>query len=258
MTLEAVILDVDGTIADTEDLHRRAFNAAFAAHGQDWAWDEATYHDLLAVHGGQARMRAWVEDHRPRDLARLEQEGAFEAIHATKTDLFLSLAEDAAVLRPGVTRLLRDLRSSGLKFAVCASCARSTFEALIVSALGFDALDWFHAVVTREDTPEGTPAPDRFRHTLRLLGVAPENAIAIEDNGRGVDAAADAGIDVIAVPCRWTRDDDLSRAFLVLSDLGEAQSPFEVLRGDPGPFNRVSAESLAFWHDRLRGGAAAA
>ena len=258
MTLQAVILDVDGTLADTEELHRRAFNTAFAQAGQDWHWDEAEYHQLLAVHGGLARIRAWVESHRPRELANLDHAGAFEAMHSAKTDIFMSLVEDGAPLRPGVTRLLRDARSSSLKLAVCASCTRGTFEALIVNALGFEALDWFDVVITREDTPDGTPAADRFRLTLDRLGIDARDAIAIEDNARGVEAAAAAGIDVIAVPSRWTRDDDFSAAFLVVSDMGEVQAPFDVIRGDPGPFSRISFESLTFWHDRAHGGGVAA
>ena len=52
-TLQALIFDVDGTLADTErDGHRIAFNLAFAEHGLDWNWDEDLYGELLTVTGG--------------------------------------------------------------------------------------------------------------------------------------------------------------------------------------------------------------
>ena len=54
--LEALIFDVDGTLADTEAAHRVAFNEAFAQAGLDWHWDEATYIRLLQVAGGKERM----------------------------------------------------------------------------------------------------------------------------------------------------------------------------------------------------------
>ena len=52
MTIKAIIFDVDGTLADTEDAHRIAFNKAFAENHLDWTWDVALYDKLLKVTGG--------------------------------------------------------------------------------------------------------------------------------------------------------------------------------------------------------------
>jgi beta-phosphoglucomutase-like phosphatase (HAD superfamily) len=57
--LHAVIVDVDGTLADTErDGHRLAFNEAFAEHGVDVEWGVAEYGRLLAMAGGSRRIAA--------------------------------------------------------------------------------------------------------------------------------------------------------------------------------------------------------
>ncbi len=258
MTLEAVIFDVDGTLAETEELHRQAFNEAFERHGRDWRWDRAAYHDLLAVEGGLARIRAHVEAVAPRELANLEHAGALEAIHATKSAIYPSLVEQGVPLRPGVARLLRDVRSSGLKLAACTTSTRETFEALILGALGFDALDWFSAVVAREDVDAVKPDPAPYLATLDRLGVAAGAAMVIEDSGRGLAAARAAGVETLAVPGLYTRDDDLSGAALAVSDLGEPAAPFEVLAGDPGPFGYVSTDALRVWHARVCGGEGAA
>ena len=62
MTLEALLFDVDGTLADTErDGHRPAFNRAFEEFGLDWSWDAELYGKLLAVTGGKERIRYYVE-----------------------------------------------------------------------------------------------------------------------------------------------------------------------------------------------------
>ena len=50
-----LIFDLDGTIADTEEVHRRAFNQAFAEHGLPWAWSPAEYAGLLSISGGRER-----------------------------------------------------------------------------------------------------------------------------------------------------------------------------------------------------------
>ncbi len=54
--LRALVLDVDGTLADTERFHLQAFNEAFAAEGLDWHWDEALYTRLLDISGGKERI----------------------------------------------------------------------------------------------------------------------------------------------------------------------------------------------------------
>ena len=60
MSLRALIFDIDGTLADTEEAHRHAFNGAFARAGLSWYWSEARYRDLLAVTGGKERLAAFV------------------------------------------------------------------------------------------------------------------------------------------------------------------------------------------------------
>ena len=61
MNIKAIIFDVDGTLADTEDGHRKSFNKAFAENGLDWNWDVALYDKLLKVTGGKERIKYFVE-----------------------------------------------------------------------------------------------------------------------------------------------------------------------------------------------------
>ena len=63
--LQALLFDVDGTLADTEEVHRQAFNAAFADAGLDWVWSHERYHDLLSVTGGKERIRFYLDQDRP-------------------------------------------------------------------------------------------------------------------------------------------------------------------------------------------------
>ena len=61
--LQALLWDVDGTLADTEQLgHRPAFNAAFAAAGLPWQWDTNTYRRLLGTSGGRERILSWMRE----------------------------------------------------------------------------------------------------------------------------------------------------------------------------------------------------
>ena len=57
MTIKALIFDIDGTLADTEDAHRISFNKAFAENHLDWNWDVTLYDKLLKVTGGKERIK---------------------------------------------------------------------------------------------------------------------------------------------------------------------------------------------------------
>src|ERR1700685_4333652 len=60
MRLQALIFDVDGTLADTEEAHRQAFNAAFQEGGLEWRWSIPQYARLLSITGGKERLRGYI------------------------------------------------------------------------------------------------------------------------------------------------------------------------------------------------------
>ncbi len=61
MKLKALIFDVDGTLADTEEAHRNAFNESFRRHGLDWNWSKPRYAHLLSTAGGKERLAAHID-----------------------------------------------------------------------------------------------------------------------------------------------------------------------------------------------------
>ena len=115
MQLKALIFDVDGTLADTEDAHRIAFNAAFADFGLDWHWDRELYTRLLAVTGGQARIRYYLEG---AGMEMLDDDKIAD-MHKCKTGHYVEALQGGRVpLRPGVEDLLREAQDVGLTLAI--------------------------------------------------------------------------------------------------------------------------------------------
>lgn len=248
MALKALIFDVDGTLGETEPIHRESFNAAFKKLRLDWHWDESVWRELMKIAGGSGRLHHYVERYHPDQLERVESEGLYREIHRTKTRLFGRLLEDSGTsLRLGVSRLITDARSTGMRLAVCTTSQLETFEILIINALGFEAISWFSAVVSGDDVKKKKPDPEGYLEVLRRLRIRPDEAVVIEDSGRGVAAAIAAGIPVIAVPSDLTRDEDFTGARLVLSDLGEPGAPFEVIAGDPHGYGHTSVRAIKSW-----------
>jgi len=104
--LRALIFDVDGTLAETEELHRRAFNDTFAAQGLGWHWTPEDYGRLLRTTGGKERIACFVAE-RGGDPARID----IAALHGAKTARYAALmAAGGLRLRPGIAGLMAEGR----------------------------------------------------------------------------------------------------------------------------------------------------
>ncbi len=232
MTLRALLFDVDGTLAETEEVHRRAFNEAFRAFDLDWSWDRALYGELLKVTGGRERMRHFAqlrqlpiaEDPDFPDLVR--------RIHQWKTRRYGELLADGEVsLNPGVERLLREARDADLLLAIATTTTPENVEALLIPALGAGAMDWFAAIGAGDMVPQKKPAPDIYHWVMDELEVSADTCLAFEDSANGVRSALAAALPVLVTPGIYTRDDSFDGASAVISHLGEPDRPFEVLAG---------------------------
>ena len=211
MTLRALIFDVDGTLAETEELHRRAFNDAFRAAGLNWHWDRRLYKKLLKTTGGKERMAAFQRDHEVHERPISKEQIA--ALHLDKTARYTVLLEKGALdLRPGVAQLIEDARDAGLAIAVATTTSLPNVEALCRCCWRRPATGVFDVIAGGDEVAAKKPAPDVFQLALRRLGLAPEDCLAFEDSRNGMLSAAGAGLRVHIVPSMYTEDEDFTGA----------------------------------------------
>ena len=220
----ALIFDVDGTLAETEDTHRIAFNQAFAEAGLDWDWTRELYGRLLKVSGGRERMTAYA---RERGTEGLD----IDAIQARKTQIYDDEVKAGAVtLRPGVEALMRAARAEGVRLAIATTTTRASLVSLITATLGEDALGWFAAIKTGEDVTRKKPDPEVYLLALSALGLPPDQCIAFEDTSNGVQAARGAGLRVVVTPSMFSKGEDFTGAAIVLPNLADI-APLALLNG---------------------------
>jgi len=231
--LSALIFDVDGTLAETEEVHRIAFNETFAASGLNWHWDQAEYARLLAVTGGKERIAFFLASTGGAALSTQQ----IAALHADKTRRYTArVAQGGLALRPGVRRLLNEAEAAGLKLALATTTSHPNVDALLAACAPVPAFD---VIAAGDDVPAKKPAPDIYTLALERLGLPAEACIAIEDTQNGVLSAAGAELRCLVTTSTYGGNGPFPGAAAVLSHLGEPDEAASALTG-PAPRNGVA------------------
>ena len=193
MPPSALIFGSIGTLAETSELQRRAYNRAFAEADLDWVWDRASYRRLLRRPGGKARLEDYARDAGDQVDAR--------ALHDAKMRHFAELVAARGLRpRPGVADMIRAARRRGVPVALCSTTARAQIDTVIRALEPLILADDFVWIGDVTCAARPKPAPDIYAMALGRLDLEPGQAVAIEDMPETADAARAAGLRVIGFP----------------------------------------------------------
>lgn len=238
MSLRALLLDVDGTIADTERHgHRPAYNRAFRKLGLSFRWGPKLYRKLLEQPGGKERLLHYVEHYKPQlgehaAAYAADPQAWVKKVHALKSHYFQRYLRKGQVpLRPGVARLIREADAAGMRVALVSNASRASLKPVLRYGLGEDLAERIDLIVSGEDVEQKKPAPDTYLLALSKLGLDARECVALEDSAIGLRAAVAAGIPTIVTTNANTVGDDFSNAMMVLDGCGEPDQPVRSVRG---------------------------
>jgi HAD superfamily hydrolase (TIGR01509 family) len=191
--MPALLFGSIGTVAETSELQREAFNQAFSDHDLDWNWSQDEYQQLLQKSGGQDRIAEYAKE-------RGEEVDA-AAIYETKSEIFRrNLADQAPAPRDGVADAVAAAREAGFKVGLVTTTTRANVDALSAAvAPGLDIGD-FDITVDKSEVEATKPDPAVYKFAAEKLAVEPGECVAIENNLDGVSAAKAAGVAVVAFP----------------------------------------------------------
>lgn len=216
----AIIFDVDGTLSETEETHRKAFNRAFEHAGLSWHWDQDLYRELLAVTGGKERIRYYIDDFGGKGAPEDDLDAFIPALHAEKTKAYTDMVTGGEVeLRPGIRKLIAEAKRLGYRLAIATTTTPANVDALLAATFGDEGHDLFEAICAGDSVPNKKPAPDVYLLALEQLGLPAEDCVAVEDSRNGLLSSVAAGIATIVTPGIYTHDHDFSEAALVIDDL---------------------------------------
>lgn len=232
MFTEALVFDVDGTLADTEEGHRTAFNLAFERFRLGWTWGRDEYRGLLRVAGGKERLAHYIGGLRVGEGEKRKLQARIPDIHAEKTRFYSSLAGDGGIpLRPGIARLISEACEAGVKLGIASTTTRANIDALLRATLGPKGVEMFAVIACGDQVPRKKPAPDIYQLALRVIETPPSRAVAFEDSVNGLRSAVGAGLRTLVTPTFWTEGSDFASAAAVLPHLGD---PWMPVPGEPG------------------------
>ena len=212
--IDTLVFDFDGVIIDTEVPTFTAWQEVFESFGQ--SVDRALWSEIIG--GGQKLFdtMAYLES----IVGPLPDR---EAVRRRKNERADKMIAESPVL-PGVLDHLADARRLGLRLAVASSSSRDWVEGHLAER---GLLEYFAAIVTRDDVSRVKPDPALYATAVERVGSEPASAFAIEDSFNGVTSAKRAGLLCVAVPNEMTLDMDFEQADVRLGSL--AEMPFEAL-----------------------------
>ena len=211
--MKAILLGSIGTVADTSHMQLAAFNQAFKIHKLSWIWSPDEYSKMLKVSGGANRIQQYAYS--------LGEEVNAAQIHLTKTQIFQStLSSEGVSLRQGISAVL----DYALTNSIMLGFVTTTTHANVSEILKATDVDpkIFSVITTSDNVDKPKPHPDAYNTSLNKLGLLPNQAIAVEDNLDGYNAAIKAKLKCVAFPSSMQHGEAFTQITQVTSDVAQS------------------------------------
>lgn len=215
--LKAVIFDFDGVIADSEALHYKALNAVFNRYGVDVPKD-IHWQKYLGYSDRENIEAVNIDYSMGMDDAKIQK------LIDEKKVVFDELVADGSIIIDGVAEFIQRLIDDGIRRAICSGALRSDITLMLAGTVFKNA---FEVIVAADDVTHGKPDPEGYLMALDNLCkngpslIEASQCIVIEDSHWGLEAAAAAGMNPIAVTNTYPREELDGKAKKIVDRLDE-------------------------------------
>ena len=208
---QCLIFDFDGTLAETEEAHRNAFNKAFNSKKLNWHWDQHIYKKLLKVAGGKERIDFYNKSFSSNSKKISSKD--IEEIHLQKNQILSqSVSQGFVQLRPGIKEFLEIAKYKKKKLAISTSASRDNVILLLKSFLNENPEDIFSFISSGDLVQKKKPSPDLYELVLAEMNLMPEECLAFEDSRIGLVSAKRANIETAVNPSQYSVEDNFDEA----------------------------------------------
>ncbi|KAH7683808.1 HAD hydrolase subfamily IA protein [Dioscorea alata] len=239
--LHALIFDCDGVILESEHLHRQAYNDAFAhfsvrspaSSSEPLFWDTDFYDELQnRIGGGKPKMRWYFNENgwpsssvfEVPPVESADKEKLIDILQDWKTERYKEIIKSGVVKpRPGVLRLMDDVKGAGIKLSVCSAATKSSVILCLENLLGLERFQGLDCFLAGDDVKEKKPDPSIYLKASQKLGVLGKNCLVVEDSVIGLQAATGAGMPCIITYTSSTANQDFKDAIATYPDLSNVR-----------------------------------
>lgn len=239
-SLQALVFDCDGVILESEDLHRRAYNAAFThfnvvcpGSSQPLEWTSHFYDQLQnQIGGGKPKMRWYFKTYgwpsstvfESAPESDSDRETLIDTLQDWKTEKYKDIIASGTVKpRPGVLELMDEAQAKGLKLAVCSAATKSSVIFSLNNLLGKERLEQLDCFLAGDDVQKKKPDPSIYVEAAKRLVIPAKECLVVEDSVIGLQAAMGAGMKCIISYTSSTAEQDFTGACGVYADLGSVR-----------------------------------
>lgn len=208
-TLRAVVFDLDGLIANTEDLYEQAGETVLARRGKTY---DAPLREQMMGRPVADALQIMIDCHSLSD--------PLETLICECKEVMLALISTSLAAMPGLYELLDELRAAKLPVAVATSAPREYAHHVLTQ---LKVIDRFQFVLTADDIRHGKPDPEVYLLAAKTLRLPPAQTMVLEDSGNGCRAAVAAGAFTVAVPNRHTYHHPFPGAAFIANTLTDAR-----------------------------------
>lgn len=207
--IQSVIFDMDGVIVDTEPVHHFAYYQHFNELNIEVSDEMYRSFTGNSTRNIFQKLKAQFDLQEDVEDLILRKRHLFNEAFDLKEDLYLI---------DGVEELIKDLHANGIQLIVASSASKVTINRVFTR---FNLHQYFTHIVSGEDFPKSKPHPAIFEHAASLSVAPKENCIVIEDSTNGIQAAVSAGIFCVGYDSFHSKDQDLSKANIVIRNFNE-------------------------------------
>jgi pseudouridine-5'-monophosphatase len=205
----AVVFDLDGLIANTEDLYEQAGETVLRRRGKMYDQD---LRDKMMGRPAVDALRIMIDCHALPD--------PLDDLMCECKDLLQALLATSLAAMPGLQVLLKELHTARVPVAVATSGTRD-YADFVLTRLNIK--HHFQFVLTAEDIRRGKPDPEIYRLAAERLRLVPAQMMVLEDSANGCRAAVAAGAFTVAVPNRHTQHHDFSGVRFTADTLADSR-----------------------------------
>jgi HAD superfamily hydrolase (TIGR01509 family) len=206
--IRGVVFDMDGLMFDTEPVMSKSYELLIKEYGKEPIFDPKTgliHHiGLGKVIAGLVKEKHGIEE----DVEILRQK--------RRVIYYQILERDGLKTMPGLLKLLKLLKNKNISIALASN---SPLKSILFNLRVSKVDKYFNEIISGENVNNHKPHPDVYLEAAKNLGLNPSECLALEDSQPGVESGKAAGMKVIAVPSKYTKHQDFSKADLIVNSL---------------------------------------